>query len=481
MTELPIFLPALPEIFLACATLGILLVGIFLNSAKAQPVAHGLALVALVVTAALLLLNGGERQLAMNGLFIADSFARYVKLLLLAASVMVLVAGQAYVREKMNSFEYPVLVCMAVLGMMMMVSANNLMSLYLGLELQSLSLYVVAAFRRDSSRASEAGLKYFVLGAVSSGMLLYGCSLIYGYTGTLDFDGLVYLLDGSTPVSAGVVTGLMFLLAGLAFKVSAVPFHMWTPDVYEGAPTPVTAFFAAAPKIAAIALLIRVLAGPFQGMLADWRQVIVLLSVLSMLLGAFAAIAQTDLKRLLAYSSIGHAGYALIGLAAGTAASVQAVLVYLAVYMFMTVGVFACLLALRVNGRTVRSLAELAGLKTEKPLVAAALMILMFSMAGIPPMAGFIGKFVIFKAAVDAGLTLLAVVGALASVVSAYYYLRIVKVMYFDAPAVTMERTPGLWNGAVIAVAGFFCVSFLLYVPLVSVPAARASQALFGG
>jgi len=480
MTELPVLLPALPEIFLAGATLGILLLCVFLEGEKAGRVAHVLALAALAVTVALLLLNGGGRRLALNGLFIADGFALYVKVLVLAAAIMVLVAGQAYVREKMSAFEYPVLICFAVLGMMMMVSANGLMSLYLGLELQSLSLYVAAAFRRDSGRATEAGLKYFVLGAVSSGLLLYGCSLIYGFTGTLDFDGLAYLLDGAAPASAGVVTGLMFLLAGLAFKVSAVPFHMWTPDVYEGAPTPVTAFFAAAPKIAALALLIRVLAGPFQGMLEDWRQVIILLSVLSMLLGAFAAIVQTDLKRLLAYSSIGHAGYALIGLAAGTAESVQAMLIYLAVYLFMTVGVFACILALRVNDRTIRAIPELAGLKSEKPLLALVLMVLMFSMAGIPPMAGFIGKFVIFKAAVDSGLTLLAVTGALASVVSAFYYLRIIKIMYFDAPSITVVRIPGVWHAAVIALAGVFSASFLIYVPLVSLPAAQASRALFG-
>jgi NADH-quinone oxidoreductase subunit N len=363
------------------------------------------------------------------------------------------------------------------------VSANDLISLYIGLELQSLSLYVVASFRRDSRRSSEAGLKYFVLGALSSGMLLYGASLIYGFAGTTSFDGLATLFKGlgGEGSSVGLVVGLVFVISGLAFKVSAVPFHMWTPDVYQGAPTPVTAFFAVAPKIAAIALFVRVLMGPFGVMIGDWQQVVIVLSAASMVLGAFAAIWQTNIKRLMAYSSIGHVGYALIALAAGTEAGVRGVLVYMAIYLAMNVGTFCCILAMRRTGRMVEGIDDLAGLARTHPMVAMALAAMMFSMAGIPPLAGFFGKFYIFVAAIDAGLIPLAVIGVLTSVVGAFYYLRIIKIMYFEEPVDAFDgKLPGEVR-AVLVAATLFVMFFSLRPGLIVDGAAVAAQTLIGG
>jgi len=367
--------------------------------------------------------------------------------------------------------------------MFMMVSANDLISLYIGLELQSLSLYVVAAFRRDSLKSSEAGLKYFVLGALSSGMLLYGCSLVYGFAGTTSFEGLATLFKslGGTGPSVGLVVGLVFLIAGLAFKVSAVPFHMWTPDVYEGAPTPVTAFFAVAPKIAAIALFIRVLVGPFGVLIADWQQVIVLISIASMVLGALAAIWQDNIKRLLAYSSIGNIGYALIGLATGTEAGIRGILVYMTIYLAMNVGTFCCVLAMRRTGRMVENIADLAGLARNQPLMALALAILMFSMAGIPPLAGFFGKLYIFLAAIEAGLYTLAIIGVLASVVGAFYYLRIIKIMYFDEPAEVFDRSMGREVRAILVGTTLFVTFFIVRPDIIVEGAGTAARMLLAG
>jgi NADH-quinone oxidoreductase subunit N len=380
----------------------------------------------------------------------------------------------------MDRFEYPVLVLLATLGMLLMVSANDLMALYLGIELQSLSLYVIAAFRRDDSRATEAGLKYFVLGAVSSGMLLYGCSLIYGFTGTTTFAGIAQALKGvpHDAVPLGLITGIVFLTAGLAFKVSAVPFHMWAPDVYEGAPTPVTAFFAAAPKVAAIALFLRALLSPFGELALEWRQVIIFISVASMILGAFAAIKQTNIKRLMAYSSIGHVGFALVGLAAGTQEGVRGVVVYMTIYLLMTLGTFACILSMRREGGMVETIADLAGLNRTHPGMALVLAIFMFSLAGIPPLAGFFAKFYVFVAAIKAGLFVLAVVGVLASVVGAFYYLTIIKLMYFDEPVGKLDPMR-VELRTVLAVAGLFNVLFFVYpAPLVSA-ASFAAKSLF--
>src|SRR6202040_2919215 len=371
-----------------------------------------------------------------GGSFVVDPFARFLKLLPLTGSAGAILMSFDYLAlEKQQKFEYPILILLSTTGMLMLISAADLIALYLGLELMSLALYVVAAINRDSARSSEAGLKYFILGALSSGMLLYGASLVYGFTGTTAFSEIATLVGGGAAPSAGVLIGLVFVVVGLAFKVSAVPFHMWTPDVYEGAPTPVSAFFAVAPKMAALALFIRFMIEPFGALIAEWRQIIVFLSIASMVLGAVAAIAQQNIKRLMAYSSIGNMGYALIGLAAGTADGVQGVLVYMAIYVAMTLGTFACIIAMRRPDGAVERISDLAGLARTKPAMAFWLAMMMFSLAGIPPLAGFFAKFYVFLAAIKAGLFALAVIGVVTSVVGAYYYLSIVKIIYFDEPA----------------------------------------------
>ncbi len=401
-----------------------------------------------------------------------------MKLLTLTGAAVTLLMSIDYWRgEGRLKFEFPVLVLLATTGMMMMISANDLISLYVGLELQSLALYVVAAFDRRSARSSEAGLKYFVLGALSSGMLLYGASLIYGFTGSTLFTEIAAAVQPSG-ANLGLIFGLVFLMAGFAFKISAVPFHMWTPDVYEGAPTPVTAFFAAAPKLAAMTLMVRTLFAAFPAVTVEWQQIVTFLAIASMALGAFAAIGQRNIKRLMAYSSIGHMGYALVGLAAGTAEGVQGVIIYLAIYLAMTLGTFACILAMRRHGRMVEDIDQLAGLSATNPLMAFMLGVLLFSLAGIPPLAGFFAKFYVFLAAIHAGLYALAVIGVLLSVVGAYYYLRIVKIMYFDAPAERFEPMPGVL-ATVLGGSGLFVLLFVAYpAPLVSA-AATAAKSLF--
>jgi NADH-quinone oxidoreductase subunit N len=405
-----------------------------------------------------------------------------VKVLILTASAVAIVMAASYcAREDMERFEYPILMAIAALGMMMMVSADNFIALYVGLELQSLSLYVLAAFRRDSVRSTEAGLKYFVLGALSSGMLLYGCSLVYEFSGHLGFDAVAAVLGKTEGSTLGVAAGIVFVAAGLAFKVSAAPFHMWTPDVYEGAPTPITAFFAVAPKIAAMALFVRVLYGPFGDLVDMWQQVIVFVALASMILGAFAAIVQTNIKRLMAYSSIGHVGYALVGVAAGTEAGVSGVLIYFTLYLFMNVGTFACILSMRRGGQMVEKLDDLAGLSKTHPPMAAALAAFMFSMAGVPPLAGFWGKLYVFQAAVGAELYILAVIGVITSVVSCFYYLRIVKLMYFDEASEPLDPQIGREMAAVLAVSAAVVLVFILIPGPITGPATAAAGALFGG
>ena len=483
MTGMPNLIPALPEIVLACSSMALLLLGVFRGDASTRTVSW-IAVLALIVAGIVLSSVQQGRMTAFGGQFVIDDFGHFMKWLVVIGSAMAIVMSLSYnEQEGIARFEYPVLILFATLGMFMMVSANDLISLYIGLELQSLSLYVVAAFRRESLRSSEAGLKYFVLGALSSGMLLYGASLVYGFAGTTSFDSLAMLfkgLGGEGP-SVGLVVGLVFLISGLAFKVSAVPFHMWTPDVYEGAPTPVTAFFAVAPKIAAIALFVRVLIGPFGVLVGDWQQVIILISMASMILGALAAIWQTNIKRLLAYSSIGHVGYALIGLATATEAGVRGILVYMAIYLAMNVGTFCCVLAMRRTGRMVEEIEDLGGLARNQPVLALALALLMFSMAGIPPLAGFFGKYFIFLAAIDAELYTLAVIGVLSSVVGAYYYLRIIKVMYFDDPVEAFDRTMGLELRVVLAVSALFVTFFILQPDIIVDGAGAAARVLFTG
>lgn len=479
MFEPSMLAPALPEIVLACSIMGLMMVGAFSPAKAALGRVSFLAILALVVTGVLIVAGGSGYKTALGGLFVVDSFGFFMKLLVIVAAILALVMSDGYIRrEGMARFEYPVLLCFATLGMLMMISANNLISLYIGLELQSLSLYVIAAFQRDQLRSTEAGLKYFVLGALSSGLLLYGSSLIYGFAGTTSFDALAEALHGGH-ASTGLVVGLVFLSAGLAFKISAVPFHMWTPDVYEGAPTSVTSFFAVAPKIAAMALILRVMIVPFGDMAAEWQQIIWLISAASMVLGALAAIAQTNIKRLMAYSSIGHVGYALMGLAAGTEDGIGGVMLYMAIYLVMNVGTFACILSMKVKDRMVENISDLAGLSKTRPGMALALMLFMFSMAGIPPLAGFFGKFFVFAAAIDAGLIYLAVIGALASVVSAFYYLRIIKVMYFDEGEEVIDPVSGMAMKGILFLASVAILAFVLVPQTVADYTAFAATSLF--
>ena len=482
MIDMPNFYPALPEIFLACSAMAYMMVGVFVREKKALSVVHVLSLASLIIVGVMLVSMRGKPMSGFNGQFISDDFAIYMKLLVLLGSFVTLLMSQSYLkRENMARFEYPVLVLFATVGMMMMVSANDLIALYLGLELQSLSLYVLAAFKRDTTRSSEAGLKYFVLGALSSCMLLYGCSLIYGFTGTTAFDALATVLSGPETAPIGLIVGIVFLIAGLAFKVSAVPFHMWTPDVYEGAPTPVTAFFALAPKIAAISLFVRVMIDPFGDLLSEWRQVIVFISIGSMVLGSFAAIAQTNIKRLMAYSSIGHMGFALVGLAAGGTSGVQAIILYMTIYLAMNAGTFACILCMCRKGEMVEEISDLAGLSKSNPMLAAALLVFMFSMAGIPPLAGFFGKLYIFLAAIEAQMYTLAIIGVVASVVGAFYYLRIVKIMYFDEAAEPFDMPLGKGLGGVITITSLITLLFFFFLSPVLDRAATAAAALTAG
>ncbi len=480
--ELPNLLPALPELILAIGAMVLLMFGVFRGNSSFKQVSNLSILLLLVCAVVMIIEVGGDRQVTFNGMFVTDAFAVFAKTLVyLGSAVAILLSGRFLSEHGIAKFEYPLLVLFATLGMLIMVSANNLMSLYVGLELQSLSLYVLAAMNRDRLRSTEAGLKYFVLGALSSGMLLYGISLIYGFSGAMEFDVLATSLAGDEGPAIGVVVGLVFLLSGLAFKVSAVPFHMWTPDVYEGSPTPVTAFFAAAPKVAAMALLVRALINGFPGMLAEWQQIIIFISIASMLVGAFVALVQTNIKRLMAYSSIGHIGYALVGLAAGTQAGIEALLIYLAIYLTMTLGAFAAILSMRRSDGMVENIEDLAGLSTTNLPMAVAIAIFMFSLAGIPLLAGFFGKWFIFLAAVEAGLVPLAVIGFLSSVVACYYYLRIIKVMFFDESSGAFEGGHGQAVSFVVGTAAVLNspISFLLISPLVGAAAWAAGSLLF--
>jgi NADH-quinone oxidoreductase subunit N len=472
---LPPIAAVLPELLLAVSAIALILIGAFRGEAAANLVT-GLAIAVLAAAALLVLLAPAGEVVAFNGSMVIDTYARFMKFLaLLGATVSLVMAVDWLNREKQQKFEYAVLVLLATLGMCILVSAGDLIALYLGLELMSLSLYVVAAINRDSVRSTEAGLKYFVLGALSSGMLLYGASLIYGFTGSVNFSVIATVVKEP---SLGLIFGLVFLLAGLCFKVSAVPFHMWTPDVYEGAPTPVTAFFATAPKAAAMAIFVRVTAEAFPHVTHQWQQIVAFVAIASMVLGAFAAIGQRNIKRLLAYSSIGHMGFALVGLAAGTEQGVRGVLVYMAIYVAMTLGSFACVLAMRRKGQAVESVDDLAGLGTRNPVMALLLAALMFSLAGIPPLAGFLAKYYVFLAAIQAGLYWLAVIGVLASVVGAFYYLRIVKIMYFDEPAEAFDPMPSELK-AVLGVSGLFTIFYFVYpAPLIEA-AGAAARSLF--
>ncbi len=461
----------LPELILAAGAVLLLLAGAIRGKAQ-DGLLTELSAAILAIAIAVILLGSKTNAVVLDGAFIDDGFGRFMKVLTLGGSLVTLVMSQDFLaREKINSFEFPILILLATLGMLMLISADGLIALYLGLELMSLALYVLAAFHRENIRASEAGLKYFVLGALSSGMLLYGASLLYGFAGTVSFTGIAKAIGNSA--SLGVTFGLAFVMAGLAFKMSAVPFHMWTPDVYEGAPTPVTAFFASAVKMAAVAITLRVVITVFEGIPGQWRQLVTFISILSMVLGAFAAIGQENIKRLMAYSAIGHIGFALVGLAAGGEMGVTSVLAYMAIYLVMTLGTFAGILLMRVNGQGVENIADLSGLARTDGVMAFFLATMMFSLAGVPPLAGFFAKWYVFNAAVQAGLYPLAVIGVLSSAVGAFYYLRIVKVMYFDEPAPAFDK-PAPAPRAVLAGTGLLLV-FLFAYPGLFIEATRAA------
>ena len=468
----------LPELLLALFALGALMAGAYGGQDRlARPILWA-TVAAFVVLAVMIGTLSPAAGSAFGGTFIDDAFARFAKVAILLAGAAVLVMGEDYLtRNRLLKFEYPILVALATVGMMVMVSAGDLIVLYLGLELQSLALYVLAAFRRDSVKATEAGLKYFMLGALASGLLLYGASLVYGYAGTTQLAGIASTIhDGH--MSVGLLMGLAFMLAGLAFKVSAVPFHMWTPDVYEGAPTPVTAFFATAPKVAAMALLARLVHDGFGAAPGDWGQILAFLAIASMVVGAVGAIGQRDLKRLMAYSSISHMGFALVGLAAGSERGVQATLIYMAIYVTMSVGVFAFILSMRRDGRAVTRIDDLNMLSAHQPTAALALLILFFSLAGVPPLVGFWAKFAVLTAAVDAGLVWLAVGGVLASVVGAFYYLRLVYFMYFGAEGDPLDRDAAPAQATLLALSAAIMVLGVLNLFGVEGAAASAASAL---
>lgn len=452
----------LPEIVLAVFAMAALMFGVYTSKDKAAPTILWATAAVMVVLGLWIVSSGSGSTTAFNGAFVDDAFSRYAKLVILWSGAAVLVMGQGFMQKNgLLRFEYPILVALATVGMMMMVSAGDLMALYIGLELQSLSLYVVASLRRDSAKSTEAGLKYFVLGALSSGLLLYGSSLVYGFAGTTLFSGILDAVHGDH-LPIGMLLGLVFIVTGLSFKVSAVPFHMWTPDVYEGSPTPVTAFFATAPKVAAMGLFARVVFDAFGNTISDWSQIIALLAVLSMFLGAIAAIGQTNIKRLMAYSSIAHMGFALMGLASGTVEGVQAMLIYMTIYVTMNIGTFAFILLMERDGKPVTDINSLNQYASQEPLRALALLILMFSLAGVPPMVGFFGKLAVLQAAVAADMAWLAIAGVIASVIGAFYYLRIVYFMYFGSEVEPLDRTsnPILW-GMLMASAAIMIVGMI--------------------
>ena len=473
-----------PELFLAIASLVLLMVGVSFGERSTRVIMLG-AVVSFTVAIYLLTKQDGAGVLTFSSMFVTNGFTVFgKKLVLLSASIVLAMTLPWVSRTENQKFEYPVLVMLSVTGMMLMMSAADLLAVYMGLELSSLALYVLAASNRDCEKSTEAGLKYFVLGALSSGMMLFGISLVYGFAGTINFAEIAQVgAQIASPDSAaklfpyGLALGMVFLLAGFCFKVSAVPFHMWTPDVYEGAPTPVTALFATGPKIAMLILMARVLSGPMLPMLDYWQQIIIFSAVASMLVGAFAALVQTNIKRMLAYSSIGHVGYALVGLAAGGEAGLRAVVIYLALYLFMSAGAFGCVLHMQRKGEYVEKLSDLAGISRRYPYLAMAMAAFMFSMAGIPPLAGFFGKMYIFVSAVQAGMITLAVVGVLSSVVACYYYLKVVKIMYFDTGESYFDPQPIVLR-ATVALCFIVTVCFVLYPSVVITPATIAVKAL---
>ncbi|MFL2889400.1 MAG: NADH-quinone oxidoreductase subunit NuoN [Pelagibacteraceae bacterium] len=449
----------LPEIFFSLSIFIILMIGVFRK--KSYGVVSKLCLLSMILTIFLIFNNQSTNIKVFSNSFIVDPFSNLIKILILISSIFVLNLSQQFIKENnLDKFEYPIILLLAILGMFFMVSSNDLILFYLGLELQSLSLYILAAIDRDNIRSSEAGIKYFILSALSSGLLLYGCSLLYGFSGSTNFDIISNNLNFE---NTGAIFAMVFILVGLAFKVSAVPFHMWTPDVYEGSPTSITNFFAVVPKIAGLAVLIRFMQVPFINIIDQWQTIIIFISIASMVLGAFAAIGQTNLKRLIAYSSIGHVGYALAGIATGSSSGYSSSIVYIIIYAIMNIGAFGCLYLMKKDNEYKENISDLSGISKKHPLLALAFLIILFSLAGIPPLGGFFAKFYVFMTVIENEMYLLAIIGLITTVVSAFYYLKVIKVIYFDESKINFDPNKNLSILGTVFISCLFLVTFLLY------------------
>ncbi len=448
-----------PEIFLSVSIFVILMLGVFIK--KSFNIIFNITSLIIITTIVIILSNADDESKIFLESFTRDSFSNYFKILILLSSLFVLNSSKNFIIDnKLDKFEYPIIILLSILGMFFMVSANDLILFYLGLELQSLSLYILASIDRDNLRSTESGIKYFVLSALSSGLLLYGCSLLYGFTGSTNFD---LIADQLTKENTGAVFAMVFILVGLAFKVSAVPFHMWTPDVYEGAPTSITSYFAVVPKVAGLALLIKFMFIPFSNILLEWQTIIIFISIASMILGAVAAMIQTNFKRLLAYSSIGHIGYALAGVATGVISGYQSSIVYISIYVIMNIGAFSCLYLLKKDGEYKENISDLSGISKKNPLLAMSLLIILFSLAGVPPLGGFFAKFYVFVAVLEQQMYALAIIGLLTTVLSAFYYLKIIKIIYFDDSIITFEPVKNKTAQISIFASCTILITFFLY------------------
>jgi NADH-quinone oxidoreductase subunit N len=454
----------IPEIFLSLSILTILMLGVFIK--KSFNLVFNLSSLIIIITIAIILNNTNNTEKVFLDSFIRDEFSNFFKILILISSLFVLNSSKNFIIDnKLNKFEYPIIVLISILGMFFMVSSNDLILFYLGLELQSLSLYILAAIDRDNLRSSESGIKYFVLSALSSGLLLYGCSLLYGFTGSTNFE---VISDELIKQNTGAVFAMVFILVGLAFKISAVPFHMWTPDVYEGSPTSITSYFAAVPKVAGLAVLIKFMYIPFSNILLEWQTIIIFISIASMILGAVAAIGQKNLKRLLAYSSIGHMGYALAGIATGAVSGYKSSIIYITIYVVMNIGIFSCLYLMKKDGVYKEKISDLSGISKKHPLLAIAFLILLFSLAGIPPLGGFFAKFYVFSSVLEQKMYTLAIIGLLTTVISAFYYLKIIKTIYFEENKLSFDLVNSKNISGTILISCTILITFFLYPSIIN-------------
>ena len=449
----------LPEVFLTLSIFSILMIGVFIKNSF--NLIFNLSSLILIITIGIILNNPNNQEKIFLDSFTRDSFSNFFKIIILLSSLFVLNSSKNYILDyKLGKFEYPIIILLSILGMFFMVSSNDIILFYLGLELQSLSLYILASMDRDNLKSSESGIKYFVLSALSSGLLLYGCSLLYGFTGSTNFD---LIADQLNKDNTGAVFAMVFILVGLAFKVSAVPFHMWTPDVYEGAPTAITSYFAVVPKVAGFAALIKFMLIPFSNIIAEWQTIIIFMSISSMILGAVAAIGQKNIKRLLAYSSIGHIGYALAGVATGVVSGYESAIIYIAIYVIMNIGAFSCLYLLKKDGEYKENISDLSGISKKHPILAISFLLILFSLAGIPPLGGFFAKFYVFTAVLEQQMYTLAIIGLLTTVISAFYYLKIIKTIYFDDSLITFDPTKNIFAQVSILISCGIITTFFLY------------------